>query len=78
MTTGGERMDNRNGPQRKCPMRCGQIVHVIPLAIGGLVTVKARSIPRSHTAFYIADGIPGEAVNVTRGGATALCGDTKK
>ena len=74
MTTRGQGMDNRDGTERQRPMRRSQTVHVIPLAIGRLVTVKSWSIPRSHPALYESDWISREPVDARGGPGTALKG----
>ena len=48
-------------------MSRGEIVHVIPLAIGCFVAVKAWPVPGGHAPFYIPDRIPRKTVDMMRG-----------
>jgi hypothetical protein len=54
----------------------GQLVHVVPLPVGGFVSVKARTIPGRHPAFDKPDGVPGEIGRF--GGRTTASGGSGK
>lgn len=41
-------------------MRSGQLVHIVPLAIGGFIAMKAGSVPRGDSPLDITDRITRE------------------
>jgi hypothetical protein len=53
-------------------MSSGQMVHIVPLAIGSLISVEARPVPRGHATLDEPDRISGETIDRRGRGTTAL------
>jgi hypothetical protein len=59
-------------------MSGGEMMHVIPLTIGGLVPVEARSVPRGYPLLDKSYRVPGKSMNWWRRSATPLKGECGK